>query len=758
MSLVERLKRSNELLPEKFKEKIFNRGVSPNWIGNEEKFWYVVNTKEGKIFYNIDIEKKQKELLFDHNKIAEGLKNVGIECEANNLPITAINITPDGSYILTIGYDQYSCTADNYECKKIKTINSMDFMGQAFSPNGKYSAYVKKYNLYIKDLTTGEEIQLSKDGVKDYGYGILAGTSQMNATLEKNSMKAPPAVLWSPDGNKILTHRTDERKSKEFQLLHSAVKYGEIHKAYSYKTALPGEEVPQAEFVVYDIETRIETRLELETMDISLFGTPLIGIQHVWWNVDNRTIYLLYPKRGYKELTLYKTDVETGETKKIITESGKTYLDVGPMMTPIMKFTSDNKEIIWFSERDGWGHLYLYDAETGQLKNQITTGEFVVFSIIHIDEVKRNIYFSGIGREEGRDPYYEHIYKVNFDGSGLKLLTPENSYHSTVDIGKVIKTQKFEVKISPGKKYFIDTYSSINTPPTSVIRDMDGNIIMELEQADISPLKELGWTPPEPFSVKGRDGKTDIYGVIFKPSDFNPDKKYPVIDDIYPGPQSKRTPKTFDDMLMRNCYALAELGFIVICIDGMGTPMRSKAFHDVSYNNMREATLIDHKIAIKELAKDRPYIDLKRVGIIGISAGGYGTCCAMFDHGDFYKVGVACNIMVDFRYYMYLWGEKYLGYPVDDKLYNENSLLNMVDGLKGRLLIIFGAFDENINAPTQMMLIDKLIKAGKEFDSFIIPNGPHNVIELDIYIKKQFNYLLKHLKGEEIPLDFNFPY
>lgn len=725
MSLLERLKRSEQLLNEQFNAKILNREVKPNWIGNTDVFWYTVNTKEGKKYYKVNIEEKRKEeLLFDHGKMTDGINITELKCEENNLPIDNMAFTSE--------------------------------MNKSYSPNGKYYAFMKDYNLFIKDIAKNEETQLTFDGEENYSYGTMAGTCMMTATMRRNSVKFPPAVLWSPNGTKLLSHKTDERKSIEMPLLQSAVPYGKLPKAYTYRTAFPGGEVPKAEFIVFDIETKKKVDIDVKPMDIGVMGTPFSSMfTNVWFN-GNDTVYFFYIGRGNKSLDLVKLDLNTGKSRIIISETSDKFIEASPSQYIIIKVTSNNEEIIGFSTRDGWGHLYLYDAETGEIKNQITKGEYVVTALTKVDEENRVIYFTACGKEKGRNPYYSHLYRVNFDGSDMKLLTPEDAEHSIIDINMIAR--KILIKHSPSGKYFIDTYSKVNVPPKTIIRDNEGNFVMELEEADISKLKEMGWTEPETFCVKARDGKTDIYGVLYKPSDFDPNKKYPIIDDIYPGPQIIKTPKAFTEMMLKDAYALAELGFIVIHVDGLGTPYRSKEFHEFAFNNFKDGTLPDHITAIKQLAKDRPYMDIERVGITGNSMGGYATCLALFNHGDFYKVGVASNSYIGGMYYMYEWAEKYMEYPYNEEKYREMCLLNMVDGLKGKLMIATGDFDENINAPTQIMLADALIKAKKDYDIFVAPNSGHGFEgNKYMYTRKQFDYFLKHLRGEEIPFNVEFP-
>ena len=761
LCIEERLRRSEQMSYKEYEAKVFNGKVEPNWINDSDVFWYAINTREGKRFYRVDIEKQKKELLFDHVKMANGLKNAGMTCEESNIPIDRITFDFETAWTLSIGFDQYSCDLNTYNCKKINTVNSMDSAGKSYSPNGKFYVFIKEHNLYLKDDEKDEETQLTFDGIENYSYGTYAGTGMMTATMKRDGKKMPPAVLWSPDGTKFISHKTDERNSVEMTLLQSAVPYGELPKAYTYRTTLTGGEISKAELIAFDTSTKERIEIDIEPIELSITGSPFNPIIPQTWFVGEDIIYILYLNRGSTSHKLCRFDFNTGKMMDLIRETADTFTQISPALYySIIRNTTDNKEVIAYSDRNGWGHLYLYDAETGEMKNQITEGEYVVTDIIHIDESDRVVFFTACGKEEGRNPYDDYLYRINFDGSDLRLLTPEDAFHVVKDMGMSINKVKYNV--SPSGKYFIDSFSKVNVAPQIVIRNREGNLVMILEKADITRLKEVGWIEPEPFCVKARDGETNIYGVIYKPSHFDPNKKYPVIDNIYPGPQITITPRTFfhkaEGKVSGAVYSLAELGFIVIHVDGMGTPFRSRAFHEFAYNNMQDATIPDHITAIRQLAEERDYMDIENVGIYGNSAGGYATCLAMFNHGNFYKVGIASNSYVSPKYYRYSWAERYMESPYNEEKYAETCLLKMVDGLKGRFMIMTGDFDENINAPSQIMLADALIKARKDFDIFIAPNSGHGM-EGNEYAttRKMYGYFLKHLRGEEIPFDIEYP-
>ncbi|UCH95583.1 MAG: prolyl oligopeptidase family serine peptidase, partial [Candidatus Aminicenantes bacterium] len=395
------------------------------------------------------------------------------------------------------------------------------------------------------------------------------------------------------------------------------------------------------------------------------------------------------------------------------------------------------KELVWGSERDGWSHLYLYDWNTGQLKKQITQGEFVVRRVVHVDEKKRQVYFTASGREPVEDPYLQHLYRVNPDGTGLTLLTPENAEH--------------RIRLSPDKKYVVDTYSRVDFPPITVLRHLeDGKVVLKLEKADIRDLLAAGWKYPEAFTVKARDSKTDLYGAIFRPTNFNPNKKYPVIDSTYSGPHTVKTPKTFRRGCLNMEQAVAELGFIVVTIDGLGTAHRSKAFHDFSYKNLGDIGAPDHIGALKQLAQKYPYMDLSRVGIFGHSAGGYDAAHALLTHPGFYKVGVASAGNHDHQMAKAWWPEHFQGYPVG-KYYEDQSNLILAKNLQGKLLLVHGDMDNNVNPASTLRLAGELIKANKDFDLIIIPNRKHRLWDHPYFIRKLWDYFVRHLLGVTPP-------
>jgi dipeptidyl aminopeptidase/acylaminoacyl peptidase len=404
-----------------------------------------------------------------------------------------------------------------------------------------------------------------------------------------------------------------------------------------------------------------------------------------------------------------------------------------------------NREVVWFSERDGWGHLYLYDAATGQLKNRITEGPWLVLELLRIDEAARTVYFTAVGREPGRDPYYRHLYRAALDGGGLTLLTPEDADH--------------QVTFSPAGRFIVDTYSTRQQPPVTVLRRPDGTVAMTVQEADVSQYLEMGGRWPESFRVKARDGVTDLYGLLFRPARFDSTRSYPVIDYIYPGPQSGSIgARAFSVTPGGNAQALAELGFIVVQVDAMGTPFRNKAYHDSYYGNMGDNGIPDHIAALKQLAARHPYMDLGRVGIFGHSGGGFSSTDAILRYPDFFHVAVSSAGNHDNRSYDYTWGEKYQGLMVrsagggDNFDGQANHLL--AKNLKGKLFLLYGTLDDNVHPNATLLLVDELIKANRNFDLLVMPNRNHGFAGEPYVIRRTWDFFVKHLLGVDPPQGF----
>jgi dipeptidyl-peptidase-4 len=545
-----------------------------------------------------------------------------------------------------------------------------------------------------------------------------------------------PYIVWSPESRRIATFRMNQIKVTPLYLLQDVPDNNSRPKLWTYRFAMPNDDqVPMYEPLVINVlESKVIPISFKAQSEVSLMDTDENVLQ--WWSDDGQMLYSLYADRGEKALHLLKTNPENGGTEELLEDKGSTYVEANLDYAshPNTKIFS-NGDLIWFSEKDGYGHLYLYD-KYGQQKNAITSGNWVVRELVYADEKESTVYFTASGREAGRDPYYRYLYKVNLNGSGPKLLTPENADHN--------------IQAAPDGTAFVDTYSRVDSPPMTVLRDQNGNITLTLEVGDIANLTDIGWKPPEVFNTKALDGKTDLYGLIIKPTDFNASKNYPVVETVYPGPWIIVTAKSFPGVdnwvnkIFWRGQALVEQGFIVVTLDGPGTPYRSKEFHDASYGHLGDAGgLADHINTLNELAKDRPYLDLDRVGMFGHSAGGFMTAQALLTYPDFYKVGVASSGDYDSRFYGAFWGEKYEGLGSD---YKEQMTSLKAGNLTGKLLLITGDVDDNVNPCMTMQLVDSLINANKSIDLLVMTNRNHDLSYDPYYLHRLFSYFVQNLK------------
>lgn len=608
---------------------------------------------------------------------------------------------------------------------------------EALSPDGKKAAYIKDWNLWVKDMDTKQETQLTTDGVKDFGYATdNAGWTHSDR----------PILLWSPDSKKIATFQQDQRNVSTMYLVSTNVGAPRLEE---WKYPLPQDTaIVKIHRVIIDVDNRKVIRLKIPaddhrgtlSDDIASSG----GYDDNEWNADGTKLFFVGTSRDHKVEKVRIADAATGDVKEVFTETVATQYESGQGSIN-NHFLDKTNEIIWYSERDDWGHLYLYDATTGKVKNQITKGNFVVTQLMKIDEANRTLYFMANGREAGRDPYFAHFYSVKFDGSNLKLLTPEDGNHN--------------ISLSPDGKYFTDSYSQPNVPPVAVLRDMTGKLITELEKADISKLVATGWKAPEPIKVKSNDGKWDLYGLMFKPRNFDASKKYPIINYVYPGPQGGGVGSRNFIAARGDHQALADLGFVVIIIDGSCNPDRSKSFHDACYGNMGANTLDDQVAGIKQLAAARPYLDIDKVGIWGHSGGGFATADAMFTFPDFYKVGISESGNHDNRNYEDDWGERYIGLEKKDADGTSNyaKQANQINAgnLKGKLLLAHGGMDDNVPPYNTYLVVEALQKANKDFDLVVFPNARHGYgADANYMTRRRWDYFGKNLMGAEVPKEF----
>jgi dipeptidyl-peptidase-4 len=728
-------RRAESYLSRNVQDIAYGLDVSPEWLDEGRIFWYRTNTREGKRFLSVDPDKAQKEPAFDHERLAQVLsEKTERSYGEGELPFDSFKFVDDDRKKIEFEAEKKVWVVDleTYEIletvdAEIKEREEEEERQKEVSPDGNYVAYARDHNLFVRSVKTGEEIRLSRSGKPLYAY---AADLDWYNLIEGEEGQIPPnfRAQWSPDSKKIYTQILDLRTARKMYLLNS-VEEGYRAKLYSYYRASPGDEnIAYLVPVIFDIAKKKEVTVDIPAL-------PHFIHSDFEWFEDSAKLCAWVFDRGYKGVNAYEIDAETGETRVVARDENETC--VGTEVSDYEVLPKMGK-LLMTSERDGWNHIYLFDWKTGRMENQLTRGDFVVLEIAHADEEKGIVYFTAVGREEGEDPYQVHLYRVGLDGSGLRNLTPEPAYH--------------DMSFAPDNSSFTDNISRADMPTKSVLRNLaDGEVMMELEQADVQGILDKGWSYPEPFCVKAADGETDIYGLIWRPTHFDTSKKYPVIDQCYTGPHGVTTPKTFRRALLSSANSLAELGFIVITVDGRGTAQRSKAFHDFSYRNLGRGCE-DHIPAIRQLAEKYPYMDIDRVGIFGHSAGGYDTARAMLQWPDFYKVGVSSAGNHDHRMAKAWWPEQYMGYPVEE-FYEEQSNITNAGKLEGKLLLVHGAMDDNVNPASTIRFVDALIKNNKDFDLIIIPPSRHGFSEeySDYFTRKRWDYFVKHLLGIDPP-------
>ena len=712
--------------------KLVNFGeVQPHWIEKTSRFWYRVSDAKGSRFVLVDSEKNSTEPAFDSERLAATLAKVSKrEVIATKLPFEEFEFVDAGKAIEFRSAEEiWTCSLDRYECRP-KPERKLDRYEEV-SPNGQWAAFVKDHNLALRYVSTGQVVQLTTDGVAGWDYAAPLPSLGQMVEQGTEDLKQHAAVFWSPDSSKLVTYRLDSRNSGKFTSLQFVPPDQLRPKAFTYVYPLPGEVLATAQPIIFDVISG--KRQDVKTAPLELPFQEGPGFE---WAPDSKSFFYDYDSRGVKSIELRTVNAETGEQKVVIREESAKYVDPGETG---YRFLHGSGEIVWCSERDGWNHLYLYDEKTGGAASQLTKGPWVVDRIESVDEKNRRVYFLAAGREKGEDPYQTHLYSVGLDGKGLTLLTPDNANHS--------------VSISPDHTFVVDGYSRPDLPGGAILRrTKDGSEVRVLEKADSSALAATGWRFPEPFEGKSADGKWDLYGLIWRPSNFDPEKKYPVVEHVYTGPQAFFVPKSFADAIHRGgLQAVAELGFIVVMIDGRGTAGRSRAFHEYSYRNLGGA-FEDHVAMIQQMRAKYPFMDVTRVGIFGTSAGGYGAAHAMLVHPEFYKVGVTISGDHDARLDKAWWNELYQGYPVE-KDYVEQSNVTMAGRLEGRLLIEHGDVDDNVHPVGTMRLVDALIKANKSFDMLFVPNMFHGE-RSDYLARRRWDYFVEHLMGVAPPKNF----
>lgn len=733
-----RIKYANFAQAEKFtadnvRKMVFSTSVRPNWIEESDRFWYSYKTTEGKKFYVVDAARKSKREMFDNEVMASKLTEYTKKpYNAKDLDMTALKFN-ENTNVINFKVDTLLF---NFDINS-NVLTFIDTVGKdpkrqswkSFSPDSSHIVFARDHNLFIMKSNDPDsvETQLTTDGEMWYSFSASSGDTTKNERVRSNAR-------WFRDSSKLSSQRRDRRKLGDLWVINSIANPRPTLQTYKYP--LPGEEnIDQHELIIFDVESK--NRVE---MDTDKWKDQ--AIERVYFGKSSDKIYFTRRNRLYTKVDLCVGDTETGEVKVLISEESEPYFD-----TRQVKFAeiNDGNEIIWWNERDGWGHLYLFDGKTGVLKNQITNGAFRVANISKIDTVGRTLYIGVNGKEKGMDPYYNQYYKINFDGSGMERVTPENATHS--------------MNMSESRKFFVDNYSTVNTVPKSVLRDNNGGLVMDLETTDMSLINEAGWKMPEMFKSKADDGVTDLYGVMWKPFDFDPKKKYPIVAYVYPGPQTESVPKGFT--ATNQNVSLAQMGFVVVAFGNRGgSPQRSKYYHTFGYGNARDYGLADKKAVLENLADRFDFINIDKVGIYGHSGGGFMSTAAMLVYPDFFKTAVSSSGNHDNNIYNIWWSELHFGVKEVRKKGKDGvekvsfsakvpTNIELAKNLKGNLLLTTGDIDNNVHPGNTIRMANALIKAKKKFDFFIFPGKRHGYGNYGGYFRRMTrNYFAEHLIGD----------
>lgn len=708
----------------KWSEQVYNQVSEITWIDSTSTLWYPIKTHDGIAYKLVDASAKTKTIAFDTQQLLISLnKKLKKNISAKKLKLKNLALDTHANKIhFVFAKAHWTCNLNDYSLKKDSLQkaqkprpywnNYFDELGNdpVLSPDGIWTAFIKNYNVYIQNNKDKNEYQLSFDGSPGDYYSSY--------------------FTWSPNSKKLAVNKVRSFEKREIFFVESSPET-QLQPILQKRDYLkPGDALPIKHPSLFDVESKKQIKVDTKAFEYQY------DLSNPRWNKTGSAFKFEFNQRGHQVYQVVEVNAETGNTRVLLSEQSNTFIDYSGKRYRYDLDETD--EMIWASERDGWNHLYLIDTKNGAVKNQITKGEWVVRRVIYVDKENRTILFYGSGKNTNEDPYYMHCYKINFDGTKLIDLTPEKMNH------EVLFSKRFD--------YFTDTYSTVETPPTTVLRrSSDGKIIMELEKADIKDLLAKGWIAPEPFVAKARDGKTDIWGNIYRPTNFDPTKSYPIIEYIYAGPHSSFAQKSFRAVHYA-ISSLAELGFIVVQMDGMGTSNRSKAFQNVCYKNLKDAGFPDRILWIKAAADKYSYMDTSRVGLFGRSAGGQNTLSGLLFHPEFYKAGVSSCGCHDNRMDKIWWNEQWMGYPIGPH-YKECSNVVNAHKLQGKLMLVVGELDDNVDPASTMQVADALIKADKEFELVFIPGATH-ALSGTYDERKTRDFFVRHFLKQETP-DWN---
>lgn len=699
--------------------RVENMNINPHWIEGNDKFWFISETNGEKAYKVFDTKTLKEKNLFSLAALSQALAGAtGKDCDPGNLRLESLEVDKDCNAIEF----SYAGSRWKYNIKKDRLENLGVLPPQAIpphwmvvdeeksdreivSPDGKKAAFIRDNNVWVKDLSSNKETQLTYNGTIGNYYSS--------------------EIKWNPKGDKIALNRIRPVEKRYVYYVESSPSRGSQPILHKQEYAKPGDELRQKTPVIIDVDSIkiMEAGNELFSNQYDLYGPD--------WTNDTAVVFE-HNERGHKNYRLLEMSAADGSVRPLVAESHDKYINYSRIFRHL---TEDGKKIIWSSERDNYNHLYLYDRASGNVINQITKGPWYVREVVYVDEPAEKIYFSANGMNPEEDPYFIRYYSINFDGTGLKDLTPAPGTHRAL--------------FSPDYKYLLDTYSTVSQPPVTVLRDAStGQQLHTVAQSDITQLTEAGWTPPEVFVAPGRDGETPMWGVIYRPSNFDPEKIYPVVEYIYQGPGDQYVPKSFYPY-HRYIMPLTELGFIVVMVDGLGTSFRSREFENFCYKNLADAGIPDHIAWIKAAGEKYPYMDLERIGIFGASAGGQESLTALLQYPDFYKAAYSACGCHDNRMDKIWWNEQWLGYPIDESYIKASNVEN-AHLLQRPLMLVVGELDDNVDPASTMQVADALIKANKDFELVVLPGVSHTLGE-EFGDHKRYDFFVKHLLGVEPP-------
>jgi dipeptidyl-peptidase 4 len=728
---------AERLLPQHWRTLVHGGTVSPRPTSDGRRFWYLERDRRGHRFRLVDPDVPEVRPAFDHARLAAALAELTArEVDPEALPTDLVLVGDDGQdeVVLCLDGQEVACDLTTYACRRTGPAPAPD---AALSPDRRWVVLARGHDLVLVERATGAERRLTSDGEDGYSYGTPPDVTAYRSTAAVTGQASPPLVLWSPDSRRLLTHRVDQRLVPSVPLVRSAPPDGGRPQVRAHRYAMVGDEhVPTCELLVLDLAGE---RVDARCPPFLVPYQTVVRAGQAWWTGDSRRVRWVSGSRGSRSVQLRELDAGTGEVVLLAQESGPARVQLAAAVdgSPNVRVLGSG-EVLWWSERSGWGHVHVL---TGDGDRQLTHGPWLVRELLTVDEERRTLLLTASGREPELDPYVRQLYAVHLDTGEVQRLTGDALDH--------------EVTAGPGGSWLVDVASWVDVPARSTLRGSDGRVLLELGEADADDLRAAGWRPPERFRVTAADGVTDLYGLLHVPADLDPDGSYPVLDDVYPGPQSVAASIRFPGAQRPThsswAAAHAALGFVVVVVDGRGTPLRSRAFQDATRGDGALAGLEDHVAALRQLAATRPWMDLDRVGIYGQSGGGSAAARAVLRFPDVYRVAVAASGNHDDRWYHAGWGESYYG-GLEEFDYVGAANATHAAQLQGRLLLVHGEMDDNVPLHHTLRLVDALVRAGKDVDLLVLPDDDHLLLRHHAYwIRRRWDYFVTHLRGEAPP-------